>query len=202
MARALTLSTYLENHPIADAADERLLARAAAEVLAGDGRSPTDDERAWYEPYTPQVDTPLFDLVDAPLEPGDVAELDPSKRNTIYAICQVLARADGDPDPRQRKGINRLQAVLDVDAVEAELLEHAARDHILETAPTTPMDVRGLQDEAPDDRGPEHRRHRAFREQRADRLRARHSPRRHTSVHGPSPLGVFGSVRARSLEKG
>lgn len=204
MATAPTLSQYLDNHPIADADTERLLARAAAEVLAGDGRSPTTEERVQYDPWTSRVETPLFDLADEPLEPADVEELEQSARNVIYAVCQVLARADGVPDAVQQKSLARLQAILAVDALDAELLEHAASRHVLETAATQPVEI----DPAWDDDDPTledqatARRHREFREERRGRLRARHSPRSHTGVHGPRPIGVFGSNASPGIEKG
>lgn len=199
MAPAPTLSDYLVHHPIDDVDTERLLARAAAEVLAGDERSPRDAERAVYDPWTEQVDTPLFDLADEPLEPGDVESLTQGTRNTLYAICQVMARTTGDPDPRQQKGLARLQAVLDIGALDAELLADAAARHVLENEPTQPLDVSAIE---PDTAATE-RRHRDFRRQRHEKLRNRHTPHRSTGVHGPRRgTGVFGSSPAPKIEKG
>jgi len=195
MATAPSLTDYLDHHPIADVETEHLLARAAAEVLAGDGRRPTDEERAQYDPWTSRVETPLFDLADAPLVPDDVEGVDEGARNAIYAVCQVLARAGSAPDERQRKGLARLQATLDVGALEAEQLEDAAARHVLENASTQPLGVDG---ETSTTTG----RHAEFREQRKDRVHARHTPRRHTSVHGPRGVGVFGSGPAPGIEKG
>lgn len=203
MATAPTLSDYLVHHPIDDVDTERLLARAAAEVLAGDGRSPRDEERAVYDPWTEQVDTPLFDLADEPLEPGDVESLGQGTRNTIYAVCQVMARTTGDPDPCQQKGLSRLQAVLGVGALDAELLAGAAARHVLENEPTQPLDVSDFEDTTGEwSRPATERRHRDFRRERHERLRTRHTPHRSTGVHGPRRVGVFGSSPAPSFEKG
>lgn len=201
MAPAPTLSDYLAHHPIEDADSERLLARAAAEILAGEGRSPRDEERAQYEPWTERVETPLFELADEPLEPEDVESLEADTRNAIYAICQVLARADGAPDPIQVRGLARLQSILGLDAVDAELFEDAAARHVLESGPTQPLRVDFEMPTGDWETPAAAQRHESFREERMDRLERRHRPHHHTGVGGPR-LGVFGSSPAPSVEKG
>lgn len=202
MATAPTLSDYLVHHPIDDVDTERLLARAAAEVLAGDGRSPADEEREVYDPWTEQTETPLFDLAEEPLEPEDVESLDQGTRNTIYAVCQVMARTTGDPDPSQEKALSRLQAVLHVGALDAELLADAAARHVLENQATQPIDVTRFERTTDEWSRATGRRHREFRAQRQDRLRARHAAQRHTGVHGPRNVGVFGAGVSPDIDKG
>lgn len=192
-----TISTYIADHPIDDASTEKLLARAAAEVLAGSNRHPTDEERVQFEAWTERTRTPLFDLAEDPLDRDDVEDLDEPTRNTIFAVCQLLARAEGAPDRHQARSLDRLQQTLDIEAVDAELLENAAARHATEAAITEPV-----QPPEPEPETVLDRRHEDFREARRDLLRARHTPHRHTGVHGPRQVGVFGSSATPDIERG
>lgn len=177
------------DHPIEDADDERLLARALAEVLAGNARTPTDDERYRYDHYTDQTDDALLALAEEPLSRDDVEDLDVGQRRTIFLIAQSLAHGGGGAEPSQQQALARLQAVLDLAAGDAMLLEDAGRRHALATGGTTPIRP-GEADEVLD------RRHENFREGQVRRVHARHAPER-----ASHQVGVFGSTTSSRLDR-
>lgn len=179
----------IADHPIEDASDERLLARALAEVLAGNGRTPTDDDRYRYDHYTDQTDDALLALAEEPLSRDDVEDLDVGQRRTIFLIAQSLAQGGGGAEPSQAQALARLQAIFELSSSDAMLLEDAGRRHALENGGTTPVHP-GDADEALD------RRHENFREEQVRRVHARHAPER-----ASHQVGVFGSTTSSRLDR-
>lgn len=179
----------IADHAIEDAADEKLLARALAEVLGGNGRHPTDDDRYRYDHYTDQTDDALLALAEEPLSRDDVEDLDVGQRRTIFLIAQSVAQSDGGAEPSQAQALARLQSVLDLSAADAMLLEDAGRRHALENAGTTPVQP-GDAEEAVD------RRHENFRDEQVRRVHARHAPER-----ASHQVGVFGSTTSSRIDR-
>ncbi|MCB9529951.1 MAG: hypothetical protein H6701_16455 [Myxococcales bacterium] len=172
----------IADHPIEDKGDEKLLARALAEVLAGNGRHPSDDDRYRFDHYTDQTEEPLLALADEPLSRDDVEDLEVGQRRTIFLIAQSVAQSDGGAEPSQAQALARLQSVLDLSAADAMLLEDAGRRHAVENANTIPVGT-GDPDEALD------RRHEEFRANQVGRVHRRHAP--DLASH---QVGVFGST--------
>jgi len=177
------------DHPIEKESHEKLLARALAEVIAGNGRTASDDDRYRYDHYTDQIDTAMLELADEPLEPDDIEDLDLGQRRTVFLIAQSVAQSDGGADPQQAQGLARLQSVLDLSGDDAMLLEDAGRRHAVENAATIPVGT-GDPEEAQENR------HEAFREERVEKNRARHSPQ--LASH---QVGVFGSNTSSRLDR-
>lgn len=177
------------DHPIEEADHEKLLARALAEVLAGNGRTPTDDDRYRYDHYTDQVDDAMLDLVEEPLEPDHVDDLDLGQRRTVFLIAQSVAQSDGGADPQQAQALARLQSVLGLSGDDAMLLEDAGRRHAVENAATIPVGT-GDPEEAQD------KRHETFREERVSKARTRHAP-----DLASTQVGVFGSTTSSRLDR-
>lgn len=177
------------DHPIESAAHEKLLARALAEVVAGSGRAPTDDDRYRYDHYTDQIDDALLDLAREPLEPDHVDDLDLGQRRTVFLIAQSVAQSDGGADPRQAQALARLQSVLGLSGDDAMLLEDAGRRHAVENAATIPVGTG-------DPEGAQEQRHENFREERVRKAHTRHAPE--LASH---QVGVFGSTTSSRLDR-
>lgn len=177
------------DHPIEDADHEKLLARALAEVVASNGRTPTDDDRYRYDHYTDQVDDAMLDLAEKPLEPDHVEDLDLGQRRTVFLIAQSVAQSDGGADPQQAQALARLQSVLGLSGDDAMLLEDAGRRHAVENAATIPVGT-GDPEEAQD------KRHETFREERVRKAHTRHAP-----DLASSQVGVFGSTTSSRLDR-
>jgi hypothetical protein len=177
------------DHPIETEAHEKLLARALAEVLASNGRHPSEDDRYRYDHYTDQTEDALLKLAEEPVAKDEVEDLEIGQRRTIYLIAQSVAHSDGGAEPSQLDALARLQGVLGLSAADAMLLEDAGQRHAAESALMTPSDEG-------DGKAAMNRRHAAFREQRLSGMHARHAPEQ-----ASAQVGVFGSTRQSRLDR-
>lgn len=179
------LAHHVVNHPIESAEDERLLARALAQVVAGEGRRPSNDDRYRFQQYTEQTETPLLELAKTPLQAGDVEHLDVGQRRTVFLIADAVAAADGGADATQHQALDRLATTLDLSASDVGKLERAGGRLARESAAMVAAGaIEGEKGEVAVDS-----RHEAFRDDRLEKMHTRHEPR---AV--PHNVGVFGST--------
>ena len=126
-----TFARMIAEHPLESEAHEVLLAHMLAHIVCDDGRTPTLNERAFIDRFTPRVETPIDDLAKRDMPREGLNELDVERKETIMAIALVVAMLDANGGVPNAVVLRVAEAIeLPIERLAA--CERVAREHIVE----------------------------------------------------------------------
>lgn len=115
---------------------EQALARMAAEVVCAEDRTPTLDERAFIDAFTPRVETPLEELIKEEIEAGDWKDIPPEVAQTLLMITQALTLQGEGREAQQSFALLRLAGFLGLSADQARRADAYAKEFVVERSLT------------------------------------------------------------------
>lgn len=119
------------DEPVADAADEQVLARLLARLLVV-GERPTAGQRSFYEAFTSRVDTPAEALGARPVSQQDVGAVAAGVRETMYMLAVALGCARGEPGEAVEVELDAQRTALGIGPSRADELARHAREYLVE----------------------------------------------------------------------